>query len=188
MFDIEKKIKENLPYFNDHEPDHGHKARFANRLNKGSNSKPKQFKIQLLFKIAAAVLVLIATSLLIKTVIFNNDIDKLSITQIEYSDELYQVQTYYDELALLGFNKIDEFAKSKEEAQKLKNMTQRKLDKLDANLAMIEKEYVKNPQCDKLKAAIVNNKKMKVEVVNNIVEQLDNAQQGYHVGSMFTNY
>jgi len=38
----------------------------------------------------------------------------------------------------LGFNKIDEFAKSKEEAQKLKNMTQRKLDKLDANLAMIE--------------------------------------------------
>jgi hypothetical protein len=62
------------------------------------------------------------------------------------------------------------------------------MEKLDASLAMIEKEYVKNPQCDRLKAAIVSNKKMKVKIVDNIVEQLDNAQRGYHAGSMFTNY
>lgn len=188
MFNIEKEIKDNLPYFNDKEPDLGHKNRFAKRLNESLVSKPKRYRTQLVFKVAAALLLLITTSLLIKTLVFNNDIEKLTITQIEYSDELYQVQNYYDELALLSFNKIDEFAKSDEEAQKLKNITQRRMDKLDANLAMIEKEYVKNPQCEKLKAAIVVNKKKKVEVVNNIVEQLNNAQQGYHVGSMFTNY
>lgn len=48
-------------------------------------------------------------------------------------------------------------------------------------------KYV-NKKHEKLKAAIVINKKMKVEVVDNIVEQLDFAQRGYHAGSMFTNY
>ena len=189
MFDVEKKIKENLPYFNDQEPDEGHKARFADRLNDSSAARPKKIKLQSYAKIAAAFLLLIATSyLILKTVNFKNDRENLYITQIEYSNELNQVQTYYDELSIARLNQIDELAISKEEADRLKNKAQYEMEKLDANLAMIEKEYVKNPQCDRLKAAIVSNKKMKVKVVDNIVEQLDNAQRGYHAGSMFTNY
>ena len=189
MFDVENKIKDNLAYFNDNEPDQGHKARFASRLSDNSNVGAKKIRIQLFFKIAATFLLLIATSyLILKTVNSNIEVEKQLITQIEYSDDLKQVQSYYDELSMIGLNQIDDLAQSEDEAQKLKTITQKKFNKLDANLAMIEKEYVKNPQCDKLKAAIVNNKKMKVEVVNSIIEQLDNAQQGYHAGSMYTNY
>jgi len=189
MFDVEKKVKDNLAYFNNNEPDQGHKARFASRLSDTSKVGAKKIRIQLLFKIAAAFLLLIATSyFILKTVTQNMKVEKQLITQIEYSDDLNKVQAYYDELSKIGLNQIDELAQSEGEAQKLKTITQKKFNKLDANLAMIEKEYVKNPQCDKLKAAIVNNKKMKVEVVNNVIEQLDKAQQGYHAGSMYTNY
>ncbi len=71
---------------------------------------------------------------------------------------------------------------------KLKEMAIKKMDKLDANLAIIEKDYMKNPQCEKLKEAIINNKKKKIEVIDNIVEQASNARRGYHVGEMFDKF
>jgi hypothetical protein len=189
MFDIENKIKENLVYFNDKEPDEGHEARFASKLNNEIIAKPRKISISQIMKIAAALLVVVTASYMILKTTNNNDLrEEMYVTQIVYSQELNQVQSYYDELSLSRLSKIDELASSDEEAQRLKKKAIKKMEKLDANLAKIEKEYVKNPQCEKLKAAIVNNKKMKVKVVDNMVEQLDNAQRGYHAGSMYTNF
>jgi|TARA_B100001971_G_C18245192_1_gene573735 hypothetical protein len=189
MFDIENRIKENLAFFNDREPDEGHKARFASRLSDSNIAKPKKITIQSFIMIAAALLLLIATSyLILRTVSVGNKNEIHSVTDIVYPQELIKVQNYYDELSVSRLNQIDNHAKSEEEAQKIKVKAQKKMDKLDANLAMIEKEYMKNPQSERLKAAIVVNKKMKAEVAENIVEQLGNAQLGYHAGSMFTNY
>jgi len=189
MFKVEEKIKDNLAYFNNQEPDEGHQERFASRLNNNTSAKPKRVNIQMISKVAAAVLILIATSfLLLKVIDMKVGNERTEITQIEYTDDFKKVQAYYDEISVERLDKIDELATSEEEADRLKKTAIKKMDKLDANLAMIEKEYVKNPQCEKLKAAIVSNKKMKVEIVDNIVEQLDYAQQGYHAGSMFTNY
>lgn len=189
MFDVEEEIKENLAYFDDQEPDNGHRARFANRLNNINVTETKKFNLKAFYSIAAALLLLVATSyLILQTVNFNNGRNNIMVTQIQYSDELLEVQNYYDEKSMLLLDRIDEFCSSEEEAKKLKDKAQNKMDKLDANLAMIEKEYAKNPQCEKLKAAIISNKKMKVSVVDNIVEQLDFAQRGYHAGSMYTNF
>lgn len=189
MFDIENKIKENLAFFNDKEPDAGHKARFASRLSEGSTAKPKKIAIQSFVKIAAALLLLITASyFILKTVNIKNSSEVRYVTDIVYPPELIKVQNYYDDLSLSNINQIEEHAKSAEEAHRIKVKAQKKMDKLDANLAMIEKEYMKNPQSERLKAAIVVNKKMKAEVTENIIEQLDNAQRGYHAGSMFTNY
>ena len=189
MFDIEKEIENNLAYFNDNEPDEGHAARFVSKLNDGLDSRSGKITFPIYFKIAATLLVLLAASYMIYETISVSDLrEEMYVTQIVYSQELMQVQSYYDELSLSRLKQIDELANSTEEAQRLKSKAIKKMDKLDANLAKIEKEYVKNPQCDKLKAAIVNNKKMKVEVVDNIVEQLDNAQRGYHAGSIYTNF
>ena len=188
MHDIEKKITDNLPYFNDIEPEQGHKARFTDKLNQNL-PVTKKVQLSMYLKIAAAILLLIATSYIILKYESKNSLrDEQYIAKIEYSNELYKVQSYYDELSLSRLTQIDELASSVEEAQRLKSKAIKKMEKLDANLAKIEKEYVKNPQCDKLKAAIVNNKKMKVKVVDNIVEQLDNVQRGYHAGSMYTNF
>jgi hypothetical protein len=189
MHDVEKKILDNLAYFNDNEPDSDHMARFASKLDKRSDSSSKKIVIPLFIKIAATLLVLVTASYMIFNAINNTDLrGEMYVTEIVYSQELSSVQTYYDDLSTIRLERIDELALSDEQAKKLKGIAIKKMEKLDANLAKIEKEYVKNPQCDKLKAAIVNNKKMKVKVVDNIVEQLDNVQQGYHAGSMYTNF
>ncbi len=63
----------------------------------------------------------------------------------------------------LSLNTIDEYVNSEEEGKRVMAIAKRRMDKLDANLARIEKEYVKNPQNERLKAAIVINK-MKAQV------------------------
>ena len=40
-------------------------------------------------------------------------------------------------------------------------------------LAAIEKEYMKNPENEALKAALINSKRKKVEVMNRIIMQID---------------
>ncbi len=189
MFDLEKNIKNNLAYFNDQKPDDGHKARFAERLASKTKINRRKYSLTTYSKIAAAIVLLITTSYLIfSTYNIAHERDNLYITQIEYSDDFSKIQDYYDDLSQTGLLQIDELAQNDEQALKVKNKAQKKMDKLDANLAMIEKEYVKNPQSEMLKEAIISNKKMKVEVVNNIVEKMDNAQRGYHAGSIYTNY
>ncbi len=188
MFDLEKNIKDNLAYFNEKEPDQGHRDRFASRLTE--NLQPtKRINLSLFSKIAAAILLIIATSYFVfDSINSSSERDNLFITQIEYSDELTNIQSYYDELSQTALLQFDEFAPNEEQALLLKKKAKKKMDNLDANLAMIEKEYVKNPQCEKLKEAIITNKKMKVEIVNNMIDQMGNAQRGYHAGSIYTNF
>ncbi len=188
MFDFDKNITDNLAYFNDQEPDDEHKERFAAKLDEKPVIRNRRFNVGLISSIAASLIILISISYLVynQQELMDNNIQY--ITQIEYTDDFLTIQDYYDDLSNEKLLEIDEFAKDKEEASRLKSKAKKKMDKLDESLAMIEKEYVKNPQCKKLKDAIISNKKMKVDVVNNIVEQLDNAQQGYHAGSMYTNF
>lgn len=188
MHSIEKKIKNNLDYFNTHYPDKNHTTRFEEKLNLRLNPKSKNKNYSLLLKVAAIFLLLISISLLL----INNNSDKLReemyITQIEYSPDFSLVQDYYDEISIEQLNKIEELAVSTDEATRLKLNAQKQMKKLDANLAKIEKEYIKNPQCKKLKAAIINNKRMKATVADNIVEQLNKVQHEYYVGTMYTNF
>lgn len=188
MYDIEQNIKENLAYFDDQEPDSGHRERFASKLNTGSSTRTKRFSLETSSKIAAVLVILITVSyLLIKQVDLDNH-DNLYITQIEYTDEMIKIQNYYDELSASSLDQIDGLAQNEDEAARLKSVAKKKMEKLDANLAMIEKEYMKNPQNKELKEAVINNKKMKAQVANNIVEQLDNAQRGYHAGGSYPNF
>lgn len=187
MIDIEKKIEDNLPYFNDQDPDQGHRDRFAARLTPVS-SKKRRINILTISKIAAVVVLLISVSYIFLKPNALITPEVFYVTQIEYPFDMVEVQTYYDNLSNTRLEEIDDLAQNENEAIRLKKMAQKKMEKLDANLSMIEKEYMKNPQSEELKEAIISNKKMKAEVVNNIVEQMNNAQRGYHAGSMYTNF
>ncbi len=183
MINIEDKITENSLFFKDEEPNDGHENRFANRLENLSAKPRKRKSISLYVKIAAAFLILFVTSFLLLNIKISNNINnELFVTKIEYSTQLAQVQSYYDELVINKLNSIDELASSDNEAKRIKLKAQKSMDKLDANLSMIEKEYVKNPNNPQLAAAIVNNKKMKVKIVDNIINQLGDVQNTYHIG------
>jgi len=186
--DMEKTIKENLAYFHDQEPDEGHRDRFASKISSTRKAHKKWFSINMTSRIAAAIVILISVSYLILNHQNIVDNDELFITQIEFSDDMIRENKYFDELSSSRIDEIDGKAQSKEEATRLKAVAKKKMELLDANLAMIEKEYMKNPQNEMLKDAIANNKKMKAQVVNNIIEQLDNAQRGYHAGSNYPKF
>ena len=188
MYKLEKKIIDNQPYFNDQEPDQGHRDRFAAKLSHGGRSKRRRITVYDFMKVAAVIVLLISVSyLLLKpTTIAENG--RLYITQIEIPEDMVQIQDYYEELSTAKFDEIDGLAQNEDEAKRVKAVAKKKMDKLDSKLAVIEKEYMKNPQSEELKEAIISNKKLKADVVNNIVEQMDKAQRGYHAGSMYTNF
>lgn len=188
MFDLEKKIVDNLPCFDDHEPDQGHRERFAAKLALEKGGKKKMLNISMFSKIAAVIVLLFSVSYIFLMPTGVVDPGKLYVTQIEYSNDMIEIQKYYDELSNSRLEEIDGLAQNENEALRLKKMAQAKMEKLDANLSMIEKEYMKNPQSEELREAIISNKKMKSEVANNIVEQLDNAQRGYHAGEIYSNF
>lgn len=188
MSDIEKKILDNLAYFDDKEPDIGHRNRFVNKLTESGSNNKRKINFILVGKIAASLVILIAISFFIVNQTKNANSNNLYITQIELSDEILEMQAYYDQLSLTKLGGIDTIVSNEKEALRLKKIAQEKMDNLDANLAMIEKEYMKNPQCENLKQALINNKKKKVEVIDNIVEQASNAKRGYHVGTMFDKF
>jgi len=105
-------------------------------------------------------------------------------TRISFSDEIEEVFAYYDALSSTNIKKIDQLALNEEEAKRVKAIAGKQLENLDANLAAIEKEYAKNPDNQMLKAAMVNNKRMKAEIVDNIVKQLNEAGNTYKEQSL----
>lgn len=184
MFDVEKEIKDNLAFFNDNAPDEGHQLRFSQKLDKELHSS-KIKPLLHFWRYAAAVVVLLATSYTVMFVM-NYDGNHREITNIVYSKELKIVEDYYDATSDYNLQKINEVAVNEHQAGILKKKAVKEMKKLDANLAMIEKEYAENPDCDKLQAAIVNNKRKKAEVVETIVKHAGNVIIGYNAGEIFT--
>ncbi len=187
MSDFENKIKSNLAFFESQEPDEGHRERFIQRLDK-KDPRKRIINFSLFGNIAAAVIITVTVGFLAINHFKEAKTENLYITQIAYSEDMMELQDYYDRLSIEKLNNIDNVATDNNEADRLKKKALKKMDKLDANLAMIEKEYAKNPECKKLKKAIIDNKKKKVEVVDNIVEQASNAKKGYHVGTMLNEF
>lgn len=188
MAEIEKIIGNNPELFYNNEPQPGHRDRFASRLSLNRKKKTRRFSIATSSKIAAAMVILISVSYLMlnKNHFHNNQ--EVFITQIVLSDELKAEQKILEEQSMTRFAEIDEKAKDENEAMKMKEIARKKMEQLDANLAIIEKEYMKNPQSDQLKNAILANKKMKSQVVDNIINQMDNARRGYHAGDEYPKF
>ena len=184
MLELENKIKDNVAYFNDNEPDEGHELRFAQKLNHELHSEPKR-KFLSYWKYAAAVLIVFASSYtIINTIDFKSN--TATITPIVFSYELQEIQDYYDDNAKFDLDKIDEIITDEKQAEALKAKAEEHINKIDAKLVMIEKEYVKNPDCERLKAAIINGNRMKKEVVDDIVKQAGNAQVNFRAGSVYS--
>jgi len=178
---LEKKITENKDFFDDQIPPLGHKNRFIEKLDKSQEQVPENRNWWGWIRIAAVVVVFVSASV----VLFRYSFSDLSgavikeVTSITFSKEIEDVFTYYDAVTSSKIKKIDQLALNDKEAERVKAIAGKQLQNLDASLAAIEKEYAKNPDNQMLKAALVNNKRMKAEIVENIIKQLDEADKTY---------
>ena len=174
---LEDKIRNNKAFFDDREPALGHKARFLDKLDQAEASEDRPAKWFVVARFAAVAIIFLAASYLV----FRYSIQDLSgamikgVTQINLSDDMQNVFNYYDAMASSKVEEIDQLAKNSDEAEYIRKMATRQLENLDANLATIEKEYAKNPGNKKLYAAMVNNKRKKSEILDEIINQLEQA-------------
>jgi hypothetical protein len=180
MSQLEDNIRMHADFFDDHEPSSGHAARFIKRLNKQNTARRITFWRTTL-KIAATALIFITASyfafyLLSKSKMYASG----QVTVIQLGDDLNEVFDYYDASSKIKVEEIEQFAVNPEEAQRIQKQAGKQLGKLDAKLAAIEKEYIKNPGNKQLRAALVNTKRKKAEVMNQIVKHMEMAHAGYY--------
>lgn len=174
MSTFEDKLRKHKRSFDHREPEQDHLARFILKLEADQDKHQRRKSPWLILKVAASLIVLVAVSYLA----FNFLADRNSISAeeaqlISYSPELNEVMAYYDNASIAKMTKIDALVTDDEEAEKIKQTAYNSLEDLDIRLAAIEKEYMKNPGNSALEAALINNKRKKVEVMDRIIMQID---------------
>ncbi|HEY9114920.1 MAG TPA: hypothetical protein VIN10_09465 [Bacteroidales bacterium] len=179
--DFEKRIRENKGYFDSSQPDDGHLERFIAKLDNKAKKERKSHFMLMLSKAAAVFLLLLAVSFVAYNLFISKDMaaNNSEITHIQLPEELNEVLAYYDAASLTLLDSIAQYAADTVEGKRIKNMIEDQFAALDANMAAIEKEYQKNPENQALSAALINNKRKKVEVAEQVARQMDLSNKGF---------
>lgn len=180
MSAFEDKIKREKKFFNYREPLVGHQERFLDKLNDLPASKVRKVSFSLLLKTAAVLLIFITAGSAMFYFLTERQNSDSYVNKMEYDKELTAVFAYYDEESASKLKQIDQLTSNSEESKKLKMSAQKQLENIDISLAKIEKEYSKNPENENVKAALINNKRKKVEVMDQILMQIDFASSGIY--------
>jgi hypothetical protein len=169
---FENKIKRNRADFDQKEPELGHMERFISKLDQAGFKQRYNFPLKLAYKIAAGFSILIVAGFLL-AYLLNKNSDEMLVNSIEYSSELNNILAYYDAVSLEKVNEIDQLVEDNDQAEMLKQTAVQRLEDIDGSLASIEKELSKNPENENIKATIINIKRKKVKVMDDILTQLD---------------
>lgn len=173
MKNFEENIRKNKRHFDTSEPQKDHLARFILKLEEDQEKQKRTKSPFFAMKIAASLIVIVAISLFLFTYLQNGNSESQQTQVITFSNELSQAMAYYDDVSETKLNKIEKVVTNSEEASKIKKSAANSLEDIDIRLAAIEKEYMKNPESETLKAALINNKRKKVEVLDRILLQID---------------
>ena len=173
MTKFEDKIQHQKKLFDNKEPEKAHLARFILKLEADQEKQHRKITPFFLVKVAAIFIFLVAVGYLTIDYLTQNGSSGNQAQMIVYSSGLNEVMTYYDDVSSDKMKKLEGYAVSNEEAARIKKTAYNHLEDIDISLAAIEKEYVKNPENEMLKAALINNKRKKVEVMDRIIMQMD---------------
>lgn len=173
MNNFEENIRKNKKQFDHRELEKEHLARFILKLEKDQEEFHRKRTPFFALKIAASVIVLMAVSVFLFNYLSPNPSDLQQTQVITFANDIDKAMAYYDEVSLVKMNQIDKLVTNEEEAEKIKKSAYNSLEDIDIRLAAIEKEYMKNPDNKALRAALINNKRKKVEVMEQILLQID---------------
>lgn len=174
MTNLEKLIQEKRIAFDSEEPRSGHFARFEARLEAVSDERTSVFNRFAMLKVAALILVLISVSIFIFDLSTREIRERLSNTvkSAELPLEMREAMQYYNAQAELQLGKIKGLAPSNEEAGSLSIGALKEIAALDRTTGDLNLELQKNPGNERIMTAIMQNQKMKNDIMNNILTQL----------------
>jgi len=171
---LEEKIKRNKNVFNDKKPEPGHRERFLARLDELHGPKAKAWYLSPLpGAVAAILLVGLASWFVVRFLISKPRQQQAVIHTITLPEEMQTVLAWYDAQAVDKMKAIDQVTNNPVQANKVREELNGQLENIDISLAALQKNYTKDPGNEVLKAALIKNKRKKVEVVDRVIRQLD---------------
>ncbi len=170
MKDLDKIIQENKLDFDSFEPNEGHFDRFEQKLIVYNNKK-KSFSFTYILK-AAVIAVLVTLSGLWTYDNFDTRTNK-GISLSEISPEYSEVEMYYTHLVDQKYGEINQ-SESFDRTQKI--MLVEELNEMDSIYENLKKDLTTNPTDKRVINAMIQHYQLKVKVMNQILDQLHQAQ------------
>lgn len=170
MKDLDKIIQENKLDFDSFEPNEGHFDRFEKKLIIYNNKK-KSFSFAYILK-AAVIAMLVTLSGLWIYDNFDTTSNK-GIALSEISPEYSEVEMYYTHLVDQKYGEINQ-SESFDRTQKI--MLVEELNEMDSIYENLKKDLTTNPTDKRVINAMIQHYQLKVKVMNQILDQLHQAQ------------
>jgi len=163
---IEDRIRNYRNYLDDFEPEAGHFERFDRKLD--ALEKPR---LQLVYKVAAFLVVLIGTTLFIY--FWRHSPLGPSVAELQ---ELQNLEVYYAGIEVSKIQKIETLATDDSEASTLRELAADELEELKQNEKLLKMEYNQYPD-QRILDAIVNNYLLMAEVLDNIFNNMKDVKK-----------
>jgi len=170
MDNLDKIIKNNRQSFDSLEPSEGHFDRFEQKLSE-LNQKKKTFTFGYMLKAAAITLLIVLSGLWV----FENVQQRTNrgIALSEISPEYGEVEMYYTHLVSEKYGEINQ-CESLDSLQK--QIMLYELTEMDSIYENLKKDLSANPNDKRVINAMIQHYQLKVEVMNQILNQLHQAQ------------
>lgn len=170
MKDIDKIIQKNRQSFDTFEPGDGHFERFEEKL-KVFNQNKKTFTAGYILKAAAIAILVVLSGLWV----YDNIDARMNqgIALSEISKEYSEVEMYYTHLVNEKYEEIDQFH-FMDSTQK--DMLIKELSQMDSIYDNLKEDLITNPNDQRVINAMIQHYQLKVEVMNHILNQLQQAQ------------
>jgi hypothetical protein len=171
MKDIEKIVNEFKTVFDDAEPSEGHFERFESKLTE-FNHKKKSFTLGFALKAAAVAVLVVLSGLWVYDNVNTTRFNK-GIALSEISAEYGEVEMYYTHLVNEKYTEINNFA-FPDSIQK--QLLMYELNQMDSMYENLKKDLTTNPSDQRVINAMIQHYQLKVDVMNQILNQLQQAQ------------
>ncbi len=171
MSDLEKYIQKNKEAF-ENEPLSGHFDRFSAKLNRLPTTKKISLFPRLMKVAAVAVLVILSSLWTYEKVFQHNNQDGIALSDV--SPEYKEVEQYYQQQINVKYGEINSAHLFTDSIQK--RMVLNELSEMDSIYNCMKKDLKTNPNDERVINAMIDHYRLKVEVMNNLLEQLQKIQ------------
>jgi hypothetical protein len=166
MDELKKLIDQNRELFDTAEPTTGHFDKFEKMLMDQQQTKTRSIVWPTLLKVASIAIMLILSGLyLTEHFILNN------IPVANANTEFSEAQKYYMQQVDMRIDEIKSIEKSL--APEQKNMLVKEMTEMDAMYKKLQADYKEMPNDPRIVQALLQHYQMKVDVLNNIINNLN---------------
>lgn len=170
MKNLDKIIQENKLDFDSFEPNEGHFDRFEQKLI-AYNNKKKSFSFAYILKAAVIAILVTLSGLWVYDNIDTRSNKGIALSEI--SAEYGEVEMYYTHLVNQKYGEINQ-SESFDSTQK--TILVQELKEMDSIYENLKKDLTTNPSDKRVINAMIQHYQLKVKVMNQILDQLQQAQ------------